>query len=65
MTSSSFRDDIDGSFWDVGFRWTPNSRTTVDVGVGERFFGSNPTIQRGAQAQAKRFQCHLREIADV
>jgi uncharacterized protein (PEP-CTERM system associated) len=38
----SNRDDIDGTFWDVGVRWTPTSRTTVDAGVGDRFFGSNP-----------------------
>lgn len=38
----STRDDIDGDFWDVGLRWTPNARTTVDAGVGDRFFGNNP-----------------------
>ncbi len=38
----SSRDDIDGTFWDVGLRWTPNTRTTVDAGYGDRFFGSNP-----------------------
>jgi uncharacterized protein (PEP-CTERM system associated) len=35
-------DENDGDFWDVGFRWTPNSRTFVDLGTGERFFGSTP-----------------------
>ena len=38
----SSRDDIDGTFWDVGLRWTPNSRVVVNAGVGERFFGNNP-----------------------
>ena len=38
----SSQDDIDGTYWDVGLRWTPNGRTTVDVGAGERFFGNNP-----------------------
>jgi hypothetical protein len=38
----SSRDDIDGTFWDLGLRWTPNARTTVDAGVGDRFFGNNP-----------------------
>lgn len=32
----------DGTFWDVGVTWTPNVRTTVAVGTGERFFGSTP-----------------------
>lgn len=40
FTSTS--DDIDGSYWDVGVRWTPNSRIEVNVGSGERFFGSTP-----------------------
>ncbi|MEM6579646.1 MAG: TIGR03016 family PEP-CTERM system-associated outer membrane protein [Pseudomonadota bacterium] len=38
----SSRDDIDGTFWDVGVRWTPNSRIEVNAGIGERFFGNNP-----------------------
>jgi len=38
----SSSDDIDGDFWDVGIRWTPNSRTTVDLGFGDRFFGTTP-----------------------
>jgi hypothetical protein len=38
----SSRDDIDGDFWDVGLRWTPNTRTTIDLGTGDRFFGSTP-----------------------
>ena len=38
----SSRDDIDGTYWDVGLRWTPNTRTTVEAGIGDRFFGNNP-----------------------
>lgn len=38
----SSRDDIDGTFWDLGVRWTPNTRTVVEAGVGDRFFGKNP-----------------------
>jgi uncharacterized protein (PEP-CTERM system associated) len=38
----SVRDQIDGTFWDVGFKWTPNTRTTVEGGTGERFFGNTP-----------------------
>ncbi|WP_116364740.1 TIGR03016 family PEP-CTERM system-associated outer membrane protein [Parahaliea mediterranea] len=38
---SVFQDD-EGSFWDVGLRWTPNTRVTVDLGTGERFFGETP-----------------------
>lgn len=38
----STTDEIDGEYWDVGLRWTPNSRVTVDAGTGERFFGDTP-----------------------
>ena len=38
----STNDDIDGSFWDAGVRWTPSTRTTVDAGTGHRFFGYSP-----------------------
>ena len=41
----STRDDIDGTFWDVGMRWTPNGRTTIDAGIGDRFFGNNPRFE--------------------
>ncbi|PLW81535.1 TIGR03016 family PEP-CTERM system-associated outer membrane protein [Kineobactrum sediminis] len=41
---TSVRDDIDGSFWDAGIRWTPNSRVEVAAGTGERFFGSTPRL---------------------
>jgi hypothetical protein len=38
----SSRDDIDGTYWDAGLRWTPNARTTVEVGNGHRFYGDSP-----------------------
>lgn len=38
------RSDNDGNFWDVGARWMPNSRVTVDAGIGRRFFGSSPRL---------------------
>ena len=41
---TSVFDDIDGSFWDVGVRWTPNARVQVDAGYGERFFGETPRL---------------------
>lgn len=34
--------EIDGSYWDAGVRWAPNSRVEVSAGYGERFFGETP-----------------------
>lgn len=38
----SLSDEIDGEFWDVGLRWTPNARTVVEAGSGNRFYGNSP-----------------------
>lgn len=35
-------DDTDGSIWDVGVLYTPNSRISLAAGIGDRFFGSAP-----------------------
>lgn len=40
----SARPDIEGSYWDVGLRWSPNERVEVALGTGERFFGSTPRM---------------------
>ncbi len=41
----STRDDIDGAYWGAGLTWTPTSRTSVDIGTGDRFFGSTPWLR--------------------
>lgn len=35
-------EDIDGTYWDAGVAWTPNSRVEIGAGYGERFFGDTP-----------------------
>ncbi len=37
-------DDTGGSVWDFGARWTPSSRTTVGVGMTDRFYGKAPRV---------------------
>ena len=41
----STRDDIDGTYWGAGLTWTPTSRTSVDIGTGDRYFGSTPWLR--------------------
>lgn len=41
----SFRNTIDGAFWNVGFRWVPTQRTSIRARYGERFFGNTGTLQ--------------------
>lgn len=38
------RPDIDGTYWSAGFRFSPQSRTYLEVLVGERFFGDTYSL---------------------
>lgn len=38
----SVNDEIEGTYWDTGIQWTPNTRVTVNLGTGRRFFGDTP-----------------------
>lgn len=39
---TSILPDIDGSYWDASLRWSPNDRVELQIGTGERFFGTTP-----------------------
>jgi len=41
---ASTRSDDDGTRLDFRVKWTPSPRTTLDVGFGDRFFGSTPSL---------------------
>jgi hypothetical protein len=63
-------DDIDGTYWDAGVRWAPNSRVEVNAGTGERFFGETPrfavsyrhkrTLLRASYLRTIQFPFNLR-----
>lgn len=52
----SVNDDIDGRSWTAGFHWTPNPRTNVQASMGERFFGSTPSVAITHRLKHSRFQ---------
>ncbi|CAA0123446.1 Uncharacterised protein [Halioglobus japonicus] len=37
-------EDTGGQTWELGVNWTPNPRTEIGVGVGDRFFGKTPRL---------------------
>ncbi len=45
-------DEIDGDFWEAGFRWSPRRRVTLEAAVGERFFGDTARVSISAQGSA-------------
>jgi hypothetical protein len=62
----SVRSDIDGERWDFGAVWTPNKRTTVDIGYGDRFFGETPTVDISYRRKRSVFTLNYRkELTDA
>lgn len=59
----SSSDEIDGEYWDVGIRWAPNMRSSVDLGYGERFFG--PTPRAAVEYRHKRQSFRLNYSRDL
>lgn len=50
-----------GADWDIGVRWTPTARTTVDVGSGDRFFGSTPRLNVSHKRKRSLFRASYRK----
>ena len=62
----SVHSDIDGKRWDFGATWTPNKRTTVDIGYGERFFGDTPTVDISYRRKKSVFTAsYTKELTDA
>ncbi|MBL4780937.1 MAG: TIGR03016 family PEP-CTERM system-associated outer membrane protein [Porticoccaceae bacterium] len=58
----SAHSDVDGERWDFGLTWTPNKRTTVNVGYGERFFGDTPTVDVSYRRKKSVFTASYEKI---
>lgn len=52
---TSSRGDIDGAYWDAALRWTPNTRVKIEVGTGERFFGTTPRLDASYRHKRSEF----------
>ncbi|RRJ84585.1 TIGR03016 family PEP-CTERM system-associated outer membrane protein [Aestuariirhabdus litorea] len=40
----NLRDDPDGSYWLLGFRWEPSERTSISGSMGRRYYGDSYSI---------------------
>ncbi len=59
------RTDNDGVRWDVSAVWTPSSRTSLNIGYGDRFFGSTPTLDFTHRSRRSLFSAsYSRELTD-
>jgi len=52
--------DPGGNAWDIGIRWTPSARTTVDLGSGDRFFGKTPRVDIVHKRKRSTFRANYR-----
>lgn len=53
--------DTDGQTWDLGVRWTPSARTSVGIGMGDRFFGNTPRLNISHKHKRSRFSATYRK----
>ncbi|MEQ8516740.1 MAG: TIGR03016 family PEP-CTERM system-associated outer membrane protein [Chromatocurvus sp.] len=61
----SLDDDIDGTFWDAGFTWTPNARVSVAAGYGERFFGTTPRLNVSYRHKRSEFSASYQRAINL
>ncbi|WP_290653159.1 TIGR03016 family PEP-CTERM system-associated outer membrane protein, partial [Aquisalimonas sp.] len=57
--------DIDGSFWNAGFRWNPNVRTSLEGTVGERFFGRTGSLDLRHQRRRAMWQASFVQLVST
>jgi uncharacterized protein (PEP-CTERM system associated) len=63
---TSARSETDGVRWDFGIIWTPSRRTSLDIGYGERFFGSTPSLDFSHRSRRSTFKAgYSRELTDA
>ncbi len=41
---ADLEEDKESAMWEASVKWTPNERTVLKVGYGDRFFGQGPTM---------------------
>lgn len=59
------RENNDGSRWNMSAIWTPSSRTSLNIGYGDRFFGSVPTLDFSHRSRKSLIKAsYSRELTD-
>ncbi|MGB2221144.1 TIGR03016 family PEP-CTERM system-associated outer membrane protein [Neptunomonas phycophila] len=62
---SSSRSSNDGDLWQGSLHWTPTPRTSLDLGYGERYFGSWPTLAFSHRSRHSIFSAsYSKELTD-
>jgi uncharacterized protein (PEP-CTERM system associated) len=58
--------EIDGSFYSVGFGWSPTRRTSLEASVGERYYGNTYSLSAMHRTRSSRWMARYSEdISDI
>jgi uncharacterized protein (PEP-CTERM system associated) len=58
--------EADGSFYSIGFGWSPTRRTSVEASVGERYFGRTFSFSGNYRTRASNWRVSYSEdVSDV
>ncbi|MCK4587853.1 MAG: TIGR03016 family PEP-CTERM system-associated outer membrane protein, partial [Gammaproteobacteria bacterium] len=56
---------IDGSNWTLGLSWRPSRRTSIEMHVGERFFGSTGSFSLNRRGRNSQWNIFYEESVDA
>lgn len=59
---NSVNNNIDGTRWSAGFNWTPNPRTELSLGTGDRFIGNTPTLNFSHRLKRSQFTASYKKL---
>jgi hypothetical protein len=65
LDKSTTEGGLDSSFWNVGFRWEPDSRTYAEARYGDRFFGNTYFLSVRRTARVLEFVASYSESPEV
>jgi uncharacterized protein (PEP-CTERM system associated) len=55
LGAGGITNEIDDSYYSVGFGWSPTRRTSVEASVGERYYGNTYSFSGSHQARSSRW----------
>jgi hypothetical protein len=65
LDKSTTEGGLDSTFWDLGFRWEPDDRTSLEARYGDRFFGSTYFLSARRTARMFEFTASYAESPEV
>ena len=65
LAETTTQGGLDSTFWDLGVRWEPDDRTSLEARYGDRFFGSTYFLSASRTARMFEFTASYSESPQV